>query len=91
MTDVESKYQGLVVQGWMGMLVLLLAMFIADLVEYSMRGEYQTLSTLLAKDPGMIGLWVLSALVCFNVIAQMAICAVHRRGCRWAGHSLYVG
>lgn len=83
MTDVESKYQGLVVQGWMGMLVLLLTMFITDPVEYSLRGEYQALSTLLAKDPGVIGLWVLSALICFNVIAQMAIRAVHRRGCRW--------
>lgn len=83
MTDMERKYQGLVVQGWVGMLVLLLTMFITDLVEFSMRGEYQDLSALLSKDPGITGLWILSALICLNVIAQMSIRSVHRRGCRW--------
>jgi hypothetical protein len=73
----------LVVQGWSGMLMLLLTMFITDLVEFSMRGEYRELSALLTVDPGALGLWILSGLICFNVIAQMAIRAVHRRGCRW--------
>lgn len=83
MKNIESKYQGIVVQGWMGMLVLLLTMFITDLVEFSMRGEYQELSALLSTDPGAGGLWVLSILICFNVIAQMSIRSVHRSGCRW--------
>lgn len=73
MTDMERKYQGLVAQGWTGMLVLLLTMFITDLVEFSMRGEYMDLSALLSKDPGITGLWVFSALICLNVIAQMSI------------------
>jgi len=82
MSERERFYQGLVVQGWSGMLVLLLAMFITDLVEYAMRGEYRELSHLLAADPGVAGLWVLTALICLNVVAQMAVRAVHRRGCR---------
>lgn len=83
MSHMEKKYQGMVVQGWVGMLALLLTMFITDLVEFSMRGEYQGLAELLSNDPGITGLWVLSALICLNVIAQMSIRAVYRRGCRW--------
>lgn len=80
MNENEIKF---VVQGWSVMLALLLTMFITDLIEFSMRGEYQELSALLLKDPGMDGLWLLSALICLNVIAQMFIRSVHLRGCRW--------
>lgn len=83
MTERERAYQGLVAQGWAGMLLLLLTMFITDLVEFSMRGEYRELSALLSQDPGASGLWVLTVLICLNVTGQMAIRSVHRHGCRW--------
>lgn len=80
---VRHDYQALTAQGWSAMLLLLLAMFITDLVEFSMRGAYQALSAQLRDDPGAVGLWLLSVLICLNVIAQMAIRSVHHDRCRW--------
>jgi len=56
MNDIERKYQGLIVQGWIGMLFLLITMFITDLVEFAMRDDYDEMSTLLSADPGIAGL-----------------------------------
>lgn len=79
----QRDYQALTVQGWSAMLLLLLAMFITDLVEFSMRGAYQALSAQLSNDPGAVGLWLLSILICLNVVAQMAIRSLHHYRCRW--------
>lgn len=77
------KYQGILLQGWVGMLFVLITMLITDVLEYSIRGEYEELSSLLAKDPGMNGLWFLSGMICFNVIAQMLIKTIYKKSCVW--------
>lgn len=73
MKNLNTKYQNVIVQGWVGMLFLLLTMFITDIVELAMQGNYATTSEFLAKDPGIDGLWFLAFLICFNVLIQMAI------------------
>ncbi len=83
MSELEKKYQALVAQGWSGMLFLLLTMFITDLVELSLPGDFKALSMRLSLDPGMVGLWVLAGIICLNVVGQMAIRAVYKRSCRW--------
>lgn len=91
MNDFFGKYQSLVVQGWVGMLFLLLTMFITDLVELGMQGDYAATSVFLLKDPGVAGLWFLAGLICLNVIAQMGIRAVSEKRCRWWVFGVTVG
>lgn len=79
----QWKYQGILLQGWVGMLFILITMLITDVLEYSMRGEYEELSVLLAHDPGVTGLWFLSVMICFNVIAQMLIRTIDKKACVW--------
>ncbi len=79
----QRKHQGILLQGWVGMLFILITMLITDVLEYSMRGEYEDLSLLLRNDPGMVGLWFLSAMICFNVIAQMLIRTISKKACVW--------
>ena len=83
MNEIERKYQGMIVQGWIGMLFLLITMFITDLVEFAIRGGYEEMSALLTADPGISGLWFLACLICLNVLAQMSIRALHKKTCRW--------
>lgn len=78
-----QKYPGILLQGWVGMLFILITMLITDVLEYSMRGEYEELSSLPAHDPGIVGLWFLSGMICFNVIAQMLIKTIHKKACVW--------
>jgi hypothetical protein len=83
MKNLENKYQNIVVQGWVAMLFLLLTMFITDIVELAMKGDYTSTSAFLSKDPGMDGLWFLAFLICFNVLVQMAIRTISCLKFRW--------
>ncbi len=91
MNDEERKYQSIVVQGWIGMLFLLLTMFITDIVELGMQGDYANTSDFLLRDPGVTGLWVLSFLICFNVLAQISIRSISKHKCRWWVFGITVG
>lgn len=91
MSQLEKKYQGIVVQGWVGMLFLLLTMFITDIIELAMRGDYTETSNFLSKDPGAAGLWFLSFLICANVLAQMSIRAISANKCRWWVFGITIG
>lgn len=73
MQQRAKTYRDLIAQGWAGMLFLLLTMLIADIVELAMQGDYGGTSAQLLKDPGIAGLWFLSALICLNVLVQMAV------------------
>lgn len=76
MTDtppMDSRFRAITAQAWSGMLVVLLTMFIADVVRFSMQGEYSQLTTSLAADPGHVGLWVLVCLICANALVQVAV------------------
>jgi hypothetical protein len=83
MNHEESKYQSILLQGWVGMLFLLLTMFITDIVEQAIKGSFESFSAFMAKDPGFVGLWFLACLICANVLAQMAIRVIHKKQCRW--------
>ncbi len=56
MNSEEAKYKGILLQGWVGMLFLLLTMFITDIVEQAIKGSFESFSTFLAEDPGIVGL-----------------------------------
>lgn len=73
MQQSAKTYRDLVAQGWAGMLFLLLTMLIADIIELAMQGDYGRTTVHLLTDPGIVGLWFLSCLICVNVLAQMAI------------------
>ncbi len=83
MQAIEIKYQNIVVQGWVAMLLLLLTMFITDIIELAITGDYNRTSEFLLKDPGINGLWFLSCLICINVLVQMMVRSISRKKCRW--------
>ena len=82
MHNDHNKYQNLLAQGWNGMLFLLLTMFITDIVELTIQGNFQHASDFMAKDPGTRGLWLLACLICFNVLVQMTVRSVNSTACR---------
>ncbi len=84
MTEKQRKYQNLVLQGWVGMLFLLLTMFITDIVQVSIQSDFEGLSNFLAADPGIKGLWFLAFLICINVLTQMSIRAINKSKCIWS-------
>ena len=77
MHNDHNKYQNLLAHGWSGMLFLLLTMFITDIVELTIQGNFQHASDLMARDPGARGLWFLACLICFNALVQMAVRSVN--------------
>ena len=83
MNSEESKYQGILLQGWIGMLFLLLTMFITDIVEQAIKGSFESFSTFLAEDPGIVGLWILACMICANVVMQMVIRVIRKKCWRW--------
>lgn len=69
----ESRYRAITVQAWSGMLAVLLAMLLADVVRLAMRGSYEDLAESLGDDPGSSGLWILVGLICLNALLQVAV------------------
>ncbi len=79
MDIVNEKIRRVIVQGWLGMLLLLFLMIITDIVEFGMRGDFSPLN----KDPGTAGLWFIVVLTCVNVLTQMFIQVTEER---YQGH-----
>jgi hypothetical protein len=52
-----------------GLLILLIMMFLADYIRLGISGDFSSL----ASDPGIPGLWLLTALVCLNLFAQVSV------------------
>jgi hypothetical protein len=65
----NDKLRSIVVQGWMGMLSLLLLMMLTDLTEFGMKGDFSPL----LRDPGRGGLWFIVLMVSINVLVQLAV------------------
>ncbi len=70
---MTSQFRSIVAQSWAGMLAVLLTMFIADIVRLAMLGQYTELSNSFMTDPGILGLWVLTILICINTLVQVAV------------------
>ena len=65
----EEKIRNIIVQGYVGMLFLLVMMTVSDL---TLAGLSQNFN-LLQNDPGTVGLWMTAVLLCINVLIQIAI------------------
>jgi len=69
---------------WAGMLAVLLAMLLLDVLREAMAGRYAALSQILAADPGPRGLAVLVCLLALNAIVQPLIHLGSSHGFRFA-------
>jgi hypothetical protein len=83
MQVIEIRYQNILIQGLTAMLLLLLTMFITDILELAMGGDYSRTSEIISKDPGMAGLWFLACLICINVLVQMVVRSINQKKYRW--------
>lgn len=68
-----TNHPTLIATAWSGMLAVLLAMLLVDVLRHAMQGDWQGLSDTLAHDPGPLGLRVLLSLLCLNVLVQVAV------------------
>ena len=75
----NEKLRRVIVQGWLGMLLLLFLMIITDIVEFGMRGDFSPLN----KDPGIAGLWFIVVMTCVNVLTQMFLQVTEVKIKRW--------
>ena len=76
----SDRLRHIVVQGWAGMLSLLLLMMLTDLMEFGMKGDFSPLS----KDPGTGGLWFIAVVICINVLVQISVRSFDGKYFRWA-------
>lgn len=74
-----DRWRNIIVQGWAGMLFLLLLMMLTDLNEFGMRGDFSAL----VKDPGVGGLWFIVIMACINVLAQISVRTFEHNFFRW--------
>lgn len=65
----KDDIKNVIVQGYVGMLFLLVMMTVSDLVVAGLSQNFD----LLQNDPGIIGLWMTAVLLCINVLIQIAI------------------
>ncbi len=80
MEKENENLRKIVIQGWAGMLFLLIVMVITDLVKYGMSGDFSPL----IKDPGMRGLWFIATVTCISVLVQMFLRTYDDKRCRWS-------
>jgi len=69
MAASQDPLRNIIVQGWMGMLSLLLLMMLTDLTELGMKGDFSPLR----RDPGIGGLWFIVVMVSVNVLVQISV------------------
>lgn len=68
--DKENfKIQSIISKSFAGMLSLLFLMMLTDITECGMKNDF----TLLQKDPGIKGLYFISAMTIINIILQTTI------------------
>ena len=65
----EKNLKSIVVQGYVGMLFLLIMMTVSDLTAAGLSQNFD----LLQNDPGTVGLWMTAVILCINVLIQIAI------------------
>ncbi len=65
----EENIRSVIVQGYIGMLFLLVMMTVSDLTAAGLSKNLD----LLQNDPGTIGLWMTAILLCINILIQIAI------------------
>src|SRR3989344_7529196 len=65
----KENIRGVIVQGYVGMLFLLIIMTVSDL---TVAGLSKNLD-MLQNDPGIVGLWMTAVLLSVNVLVQIAI------------------
>ena len=75
----ENRMRSIIAQGLTGMFFLLLCMFITDYVEYGMKGDFSALN----HDPGLKGIWILTFVMCMNVLMQIAIQTFNNNTFKW--------
>ena len=65
----EKNLKNIIVQGYVGMLFLLIMMTVSDLTVAGLSQNFN----LLRNDPGAVGLWMTAVILCINVLIQIAI------------------
>jgi hypothetical protein len=79
MNSIADRLRNIIVQGWAGMLYLLLLMSLTDLNELGMKGDFSALNI----DPGVGGLWFVVIMSCINVLVQISVRAFDGTPFRW--------
>jgi len=64
-----TKWRNIIIQGWSGMLFLIIFMMLTDIIECGMKTDF----TLLQSDPGINGLWFIVIVASVNVLVQISI------------------
>ena len=77
--EIDARRRATIAQSYVAMLLLLQMMFVTDLVELGMKGDFSPL----LRDPGTTGLWVMVGVACLNVLGQLSARFVQGRA-RWA-------
>jgi hypothetical protein len=65
----DLKLRGTLKTALSGMLILLIMMFLSDYIRLGIGGDFSSLK----DDPGIGGLWMLTVLVCLNLLVQLAV------------------
>ena len=65
----EKNLKSIIVQGYVGMLFLLIMMTVSDLTVAGLSQNFD----LLQNDPGTAGLWMTAVVLCLNVLIQIVI------------------
>ena len=65
----EKNLKSIIVQGYVGMLFLLIMMTVSDLTVAGLSQNFD----LLQNDPGTAGLWMTAVILCINILIQIAI------------------
>ena|SRR3990170_5835057 len=65
----EKNFKSIIVQGYVGMLFLLIMMTVSDLTVAGLSQNFGPLQ----NDPGTVGLWMTAAILCINILIQIAI------------------
>lgn len=76
---LTDQLRNVVVQGFAGMLFLLLMMTLTDLNELGMGGNFSALNI----DPGVAGLWFMVIMTCINVLVQISVRTFENKPFRW--------
>ena len=79
MNSIADRLRNIIVQGWAGMLYLLLLMSLTDLNELGMKGDFSALNI----DPGVGGIWFVVIMSCINVLVQISVRAFDGTPFRW--------
>ena len=65
----KDNIRSIIVQGYVGMLFLLVMMTVSDLTVAGLSQNFD----LLQNDPGTVGLWMTAVVLCINVLIQIAV------------------